>query len=197
MNQPAIRLLVIPGSSRTGSLNMKLAKLASSIAINSGSESSVVDLRALNLPIYDGDFEDQHGVPEGAKEFVRKLHNADALLFVTPEYNSFPPPLLINALDWASRVQGSGDQPGGMSSMADKPASLLSASPGALGGIKSIQALRTYLQGLLGMVVLSQQYSLGNAGVAFSEEGELTARHKARSAQKCVTEPILALFPAL
>jgi chromate reductase len=182
----AIRVLVIPGSSRTGSFNMSLAKVASTIATAHGAESSVIDLRALNLPIYDGDLEVAKGVPEGAKEFVRRLNGADALLFVTPEYNSFPPPLLVNALDWASRVQSTDNLPSGLASMANKPTSLLSASPGALGGLKSIQALRTYLQGFLAMLVLPGQYSLGNAGSAFGAEGEMKEERARGQVEKVV-----------
>ena len=169
----AVRLLIIPGSARAGSLNVSLARTASKLALNMGAEPSVIDLRALNLPIYDGHLEAKDGVPKGAGELVRRIHEADALLFVTPEYNSFPPPLLINALDWASRVQAGQGAPSGLAAMAGKPAGLLSASPGGLGGIKSIMALRTFLQGLLGMLVVPQQFSLGGAMAAFSEDGAL------------------------
>ena len=67
---------------------------------------------------------------------------AAALLFVTPEYNAFPTPLVLNAFDWMSRIQGTAEGGAGLAATGGKPAALLSASPGPLGGLRSMNLLR-------------------------------------------------------
>ena len=105
MNQAApARLLVLPGSSRTGSLNMTLARAACRMAEGHGATVRLLDLRTLALPVYDGDIEAGQGVPAQAGELVDAIVAADAVLIVTPEYNGFPTPLVINAFDWISRA---------------------------------------------------------------------------------------------
>ena len=127
-----IRLLVIPASVRTGSLNLLLAQHASAVARAAGHQVDLLDLRALALPVYDGDLEAAQGVPAGALRLQQAIAEADALLVVTPEYNGFPTPLFINAFDWLSRIQAADGHPAGLSTTADKPVALLSASPGPL-----------------------------------------------------------------
>src|SRR3954471_8919304 len=97
-------LLVLPGSSRTGSLNFTLARAAVRIAEAQGASTQLLDLRSLSLPLYDGDIEAKQGVPPGAAELIGAIVRADAVLVVTPEYNGFPTPLVINAFDWISRA---------------------------------------------------------------------------------------------
>lgn len=166
MNQP-LRVLILPGSSRTGSYNLQLARLAESLLREQGAEPLLRDLRALALPIYDGDLEASDGVPRGAHTLVSEIAAHDALLVVSPEYNAFPPPLLINAIDWASRL------PEHKAAMAGKPTALLSASPGALGGIRSLLSLRNFLALNPGLLVLPQQFALNQAAQAFTPEGTL------------------------
>ena len=90
-------LLVLPGSVRSGSLNLKLAQAARRIAESQGATVRLLDLRTLALPVYDGDLEAAQGVPAGTTELLDAIVAADAVLVVTPEYNGFPTPLVINA----------------------------------------------------------------------------------------------------
>jgi NAD(P)H-dependent FMN reductase len=166
MSQP-LRVLILPGSSRTGSFNLQLARLAESLLREQGAEPLVRDLRALALPLYDGDLEASEGVPQGAHTLVAEIAAHDALLVVSPEYNAFPPPLLINAIDWASRL------PEHKAAMGGKPTALLSASPGAFGGIRSLLSLRNFLALNPGLLVLPQQFALNQAGQAFDGQGSL------------------------
>lgn len=169
----AIRLLVIPGSVRKGSVNLQLAKAVANLGKAQGAEATVYDLRALQLPIYDGDLESASGQPAAATEFLKQVIASDALIFVTPEYNSFPTPLLINSMDWLSRVPAKDGLPSGSQALANKPTGIMSASPGAMGGIRSLTALRGYLSAFLGMLVVPQQFALGSAMGAFNEDGSL------------------------
>nr|HRK57991.1 NAD(P)H-dependent oxidoreductase [Burkholderiaceae bacterium] len=173
----ALRLLVISGSARKASLSRKLAAHAASKAQQLGIEVESCDLRALDLPLYDGDIEEQVGVPEGAYTLQEVLARNDGLLLVTPEYNGFPTPLVINAFDWLSRIgeakraRNTGQT--GVAVVAGKPAALLSASPGALGGLRSANYLRQFLQMNFQMLVLPKQYALGRAHEAFDAQGAL------------------------
>ena len=197
MNQAApTRLLVLPGSSRAGSLNMTLAQAACRIAEAQGATARVLDLRTLALPVYDGDIEARQGVPAQAGELVDAIVAADAVLVVTPEYNGFPTPLVINAFDWVSRAGASGTRPAGLKATAGKPVGLLSASPGPLGGLRSMNFLRQYLQMAFGMIVHPRQFALSRADQAFDAAGDLK-EEKAREAVSGVLQSLLQLAVAL
>ena len=174
-----LRLLILPGSARAGAFSGRLAASAASLAPASGLQPRLFDLRALALPVYDGDLEAAKGVPAGALALRAALMDSDAVLIVTPEYNGFPTPLVINAFDWLSRIPAS-EQPAGLAVTANKPVALLSSSPGALGGLRAMNALRQYLQMAFAMLVVPQQYALGRAHEAFDDQGAL---HDARTAQ--------------
>ena len=129
------RLLVIAGSSRSGSLNRTLAAFSAERARRLGMTVTLLDLRELRLPVYDGDIESDAGVPPGAHQLRDAIQAVDALVLVTPEYNGFPTPLLLNAFDWLSRVAATDTRVAGLGATANKAAGLLSASPGPAGGL--------------------------------------------------------------
>ena len=168
-----IRLLIIAGSERTGAYSRSLARVAAAAARRDGCEVTEFDLRALALPLYDGDVEHASGVPAPALQLRDAVSGHDALLLVTPEYNGFPTPLLLNAFDWMSRIPATAPGGGGLAATANKPAALLSSSPGPLGGLRSMNLLRQYLQGNFAMIVVPQQFALGRAGDAFDAAGAL------------------------
>jgi len=170
-----LRVLLIPGSARTGSWNLKLAQAAAAVLRELGAEPSVADLRALALPVYDADLEAAQGVPAGAGTLARQMADHDAFVVVSPEYNAFPTPLLINTIDWVSRL------PEGMKAMNGKPAALLSASPGALGGLRSLLVLRNFLSINPAMLVIPPQFALGNAAQAFTADGALADEKQAKT----------------
>jgi NAD(P)H-dependent FMN reductase len=141
------------------------------MARSAGATVTELDLRALQLPVYDGDIESSSGVPEGATKLLDAIVAADAVLLVTPEYNGFPTPLVINAFDWLSRIAAQGARPSGLAATANKPVGLLSASPGPLGGLRSMNFLRQYLQMAFAMIVAPQQFALSRANEAFDDQG--------------------------
>jgi chromate reductase, NAD(P)H dehydrogenase (quinone) len=163
-----MKLLLIAGSARQGALSVQLRDAARQIAEAAGATTSVLDLRALALPLYDGDLEAREGVPAGAATLRDAIREHDALVLVTPEYNGFPTPLVINAFDWLSRL------PDGLKVTADKPVALLAGSPGALGGLRAMNFLRAYLQMAFQMLVIPQQQAVGRAGEAFGTDGKLS-----------------------
>src|SRR3954463_7697197 len=101
----AVKILVIPGSIRTGSLNAKLAAAAAQEFVRAGVGVTRISLGDFPLPIYDGDLQSKSGMPKHAVNLKRMIGAHHGVLIVTPEYNSSLPPLLKNAIDWVSRVQ--------------------------------------------------------------------------------------------
>lgn len=168
-----LKILIIPGSARDGSLNRKLAGFAAHKARSSGLRVTQLDLRELNLPVYDGNLEVSSGIPAGAYQLLQAIFNSDGVLIVTPEYNGFPTPLVINAFDWLSRIAVTPQYPTGLAVTANKPVGLLSASPGPGGALRSMNFLRQYLQMAFAMIVVPQQFALSRAHEAFDETGTL------------------------
>jgi len=191
-----LRLLVIAASRRQGSLNLRLSQLAAAQARERGAEVVEFDLRALALPVYDGDLEARDGVPAGATKLLDAVLAADALLVVTPEYNGFPTPLFVNAFDWLSRLPPAPPRPAGLAATAGRPVGLLSASPGPLGALRSMNFVRQYLQMAFAMLVQPQQFALGRAGDAFDEHGALKDAKQA-AAMRGVVDALLELAGAL
>ena len=132
--------------------------------------SRLIDLRDLPLPLFDGDLEDKEGLPENAKRLKALLRAHDGLLISSPEYNSSITGVLKNAIDWASRAE-TDDEPA-LVCFRGKIAALLSASPGALGGLRGLVHLRAIL-GNIGVIVLPDQVAVSAAHEAFDESGKL------------------------
>lgn len=182
------KVLVFAGSQRANSFNKKLARLAAEAAREAGAESTFVDLRDYPMPIYDQDIEEREGLPEPAKRFKEVLRSHDGLIIVSPEHNSSISALLKNAIDWASRKADPSEP--GLACFAGKVAALMSASPGALGGLRGLVHLRSIL-GNIQVLVLPDQLAIVKANEAFDSEGELKDANQqasvARIAQKLVT----------
>ena len=181
-----VRVLVVSGSARPGSFNRRLADVAAGLAVAGGAEVTQTDLRALALPLYDAEIE-AAGVPAGALELRRLFATHDAAIIASPEYNGFPTPLLINALDWTSRVPALGDLPSGLVAMGGTVAGVVSASPGALGGLRSLLFVRQFLQLALGLLVVPEQFALGQANKAFDDSGQLIDTKQLQSVQRVVS----------
>ena len=101
----ALKILVIPGSLRSGSHNARLAAAAAYQFAQAGAEVTRISLSDFPLPIYDGDLQTKSGVPKHAVNLKRMMSAHHGVLIVTPEYNSSVPPLLKNTIDWMTRVQ--------------------------------------------------------------------------------------------
>jgi chromate reductase, NAD(P)H dehydrogenase (quinone) len=186
MDGGPFKLLLVAGSARRGALSVRLRDAARHTAEAAGAQTSVLDLRELALPLYDGDIEADQGVPAGAAALRDAIAAHDALVIITPEYNGFPTPLFINAFDWLSRVNG------GTQATTDKPVALLSSSPGALGGLRALNYARQFLQMNFAMLVVPQQQSVGQAHAAFAAEGGLVDSKTAASVAK-VVESVMRL----
>lgn len=163
------RILAFAGSARTDSFNKRLVRVAARGAEAAGVACTVLDLRDYPLPIYDGDLEAADGVPPVACTLRALFTEHQGLLIASPEYNSSISPLLKNTIDWISR---SPDGSPGLRPFEDKVAALVSASPGALGGLRGLAIVRSLL-GNIGVTVLPGQVAVGGAGSAFTDDGSL------------------------
>lgn len=191
-----LTVLAVSGSSRTGSWNRRLLDAAIVAARARGVLVEPFDLASLALPLYHGDIEKNEGVPAGARRLRDALVASDAMLLVTPEYNGFPPPLLINAFDWLSRLGPEEGKPAGLAVTANKPVGLLSASPGPNGGLRALNHTRQFLSLTLQMMPVPAQFALGRAAEAFDENGALKDE-KSRAAVDAVIDRLLRVATAL
>ena len=176
------KILVFAGSARRDSLNKKLARLAAAAVTSAGGNAVLVDLDDYPLPVYHGDLESSEGIPENARRLKTLFKARQGLLIVSPENNASISSLLKNTLDWISRQDGSES---GLAPYRGKVAALMSASPGALGGLRGLVHLRQVLQAL-GVLTLSEQFALSRAHEAFAQDGSLVeARHRESVANLC------------
>ena len=167
-------ILAFSGSSRRESLNQKLLDRAVVGAREAGAEVTQIRLLDYELPIYDGDWEAEHGVPRNAQILQELIGAHDGLLIATPEHNGGYTALLKNVLDWVSRPKE--EKPFAPSYIANKSAALVSASAGHLGGIGSQLALQFVLV-KLGVHVNPVSFALGAAQHAFDAQGCLKDPH--------------------
>jgi chromate reductase len=150
----ALKILVIPGSLRSGSLNAKLAAVAAHELAQAGAEVSRISLADFPLPIYDGDLQAKSGVPKNAVNLKRMIGAHHGVLLVTPEYNSSVPPLVKNTIDWVSRVQDPHEIRGQV--FRDRVFAIAAASGGRLGGSRALAALRLILSACQATVIPNQ-----------------------------------------
>jgi chromate reductase len=166
----AIKILVIPGSLRTGSLNAKLAAAAVDELVRADAEVTRISLGDFPLPIYDGDLEASSGVPKHAINLKRMMSAHDGVLIVTPEYNSSLPPLVKNTIDWLSRVTDGQETRGQV--FHGRAFAIAAASNGRLGGTRCLEALRLVLSAC-GALVIPRQLALSHADAAYDEMDRL------------------------
>jgi NAD(P)H-dependent FMN reductase len=169
-----VRLLCFAGSTRAGSYNKKLARLAQRIASANGVEGVFVDLADYPMPLYNGDLEAEEGPPQKAKEFKALLGEYQGVFIASPEYNSSVTPLLKNTLDWVTRVRAKGES--GLEVYRSRVFAISGASPGYYGAMRSLLHLRQILEVGIGAHVIPQQLALPRANDAFEEDGSLKDR---------------------
>lgn len=157
-----ITILGFAGSLRKGSYNKSLLKASGGLT-SGNSELETFDLEG--IPPFNQDME--NSMPEKVKEFKKKIKAADAILIVTPEHNYSVPGVLKNAIDWASR-------PYGDNSFDGKPAAIMSASPGMLGGARAQYHLRQMLVFLNMFPLNKPEIFVTFCSQKFDDKGNLT-----------------------
>jgi chromate reductase, NAD(P)H dehydrogenase (quinone) len=166
----ALKILVIPGSLRSGSLNAKLAAAAAYELVQADAEVTRISLGDFPLPIYDGDLQNKSGVPKNAINLKRMIGAHHGVLIVTPEYNSSVPPLVKNTIDWVTRVQDPHETRGQV--FRERAFAIAAASESRLGGTRALAALRLILSACHATVI-PNQLALSFAGEAYDDMGRL------------------------
>lgn len=167
MAKPSV--LAFAGTTRREAYNKKLIAVAAQAARDAGGEVTLIDLADFPMPLYDGDLEAEQGIPEHGRRLKALMREHDALLISTGEYNSSVTGVLKNAIDWASRQEG--EEPP-LAAYRGKVAGLVSASPGRLGGLRALAAVRSIL-GNINVLVIPEQQAVPGADRAFNEDGSL------------------------
>jgi chromate reductase len=157
-----MRILGVSGSVREGSFNTSLLHAAREAAPD-GVEVERWDGLG-ELPLYDGDLDD-NGAPEPVRRLREAWGSADAILFVTPEYNGSVPGGLKNAIDWASRPRVD-------AVLRNKTVAVAGASTGRFGALWAQQDLKRIL-GAAGARVVGTEIPVGRAHERFDDEGRL------------------------
>jgi len=156
-----INIIGFTGSLRLHSYN-KAALSAAKKLLPEGATLDIVDLA--EIPFFNEDVEAE-GVPQAVLDFKKKLSTADAILISTPEYNYSIPPVLKNALDWASRGN---DLP-----LSGKPLAIMSASPSIFGGSRVQYHLRQVCVRLNLLPLNQPEVFIMKADNKFDKEGNL------------------------
>lgn len=157
-----LKILGIAGSLREKSYNKSALRAAQQL-VPADMEIEVFDLKG--IPPFSED--EERNPPERVADFKKKIREADAILFVTPEYNYSIPGVLKNAIDWASR-------PYGDSAWAGKTVAVMGASMGNLGSARAQYHLRQVFVFLNVHDMKQPEVMIGNASQKFDADGNLT-----------------------
>ncbi|HEX6127314.1 MAG TPA: NAD(P)H-dependent oxidoreductase [Pyrinomonadaceae bacterium] len=158
----SIRILGVAGSLRKASYNRGVLRAATQL-VPEGASIEVFELDG--IPGFNQD--EEQNPPAKVTEFKAKIRQADAILFVTPEYNYSVPGVLKNAIDWASR-------PYGDSAWDGKPAAIMGASIGGIATARAQYHLRQMMVFLNMYPVNQPEVMIGNCSDKFDEQGNLT-----------------------
>ena len=162
---PSPKILVVPGSTRVGSHNVKLAALAVKELTLNDVEVTRISLGDYELPIYEAGIETKSGPPANALKLKQMFMAHQGVFIASPEYSASVAPMLKNALDWVSRVRERGDPT--YAAFKNRVFAIGSASPHALGGARSLMALRQILELGCGALVIPEQVTIAHAEQAF------------------------------
>jgi chromate reductase len=166
------------GSLRRGSLNSGLLRASAELA-PAGTTIAVHGIAG--IPLYDGDDEQDHGIPAIVAELKDAIASADGLIIATPEYNGSIPGVLKNAIDWLSRPADDIARVFG-----GKPVALIGASPGGFGTVLSQEAWLPVLRKLGAAPWFGKQLTVARAGALFDKDGNLTDEGTRRKLEELV-----------
>jgi chromate reductase len=162
MNMAKYQLLGLSGSLRKDATNRKLLREAARLF-----GDCTYTEADLHLPLYDGDAEKAHGIPEEVAALADQIAAADAVVISTPEYNKGPSGVLKNALDWVSRTEGN--------PWKGKPVAVMSAAAGRAGGERAQLVLRGFMVPFQPRILQGPEMHLADSSNEFDESGQLTS----------------------
>jgi chromate reductase, NAD(P)H dehydrogenase (quinone) len=164
---PSPKILILPGSTRAGSHNVKLAALAAKELTLLDVDVTRISLVDYPLPIYEADLDARTGQPANALKLKQMIMAHHGVFIASPEYSASVTPILKNAIDWVSRVRERGDPT--YAAFKGRVFAISSASPGRAGGLRSLMALRQILELGCGALVIPEQVAIQHADSAFDD----------------------------
>ena len=167
----APKILVIPGSLRAKSYNVRLAALATKELMLADADVTRISLLDYPLPIYDADTAETAGPPPNAVKLKQLMSLHQGVFIASPEYNASITPLMKNTIDWISAVREPGEAP--LAAYQNRVFALGGASPGRSGATHSLLALRQVLAVGCRALVIAEQVTVPNAEQAFDAMDEL------------------------
>ncbi len=191
---PAPRILVIPGSLRTGSHNARLAALAAKELVLADAEVTQISLQDYPLPLFDADTMVADGLPPRALQLQRMMAAHQGVFITSPEYTASVTPLVKNTIDWISRARVRGEA--NYTAFKDRVFAIGAASSGGGGGTRSLMALRHILELGCGALVIPEQISVANAADAFDDMDNLKDE-RAAAALKSLARRLVEVTRAL
>jgi len=191
---PGAKILVIPGSLRTGSHNARLAALAAKELVLADAEVTQISLQDYPLPLFDADTMAADGLPQHAVQLQRMMGAHQGVFITSPEYSASVTPLVKNTIDWMSRARVRGEP--NYTAFKDRVFAVGAASSGALGGLRSLMALRQILEFGCGALVIPEQISVANAADAFDDMDNLKDE-RAAAALKALARRLVEVARAL
>ncbi len=197
-------ILIFAGSTKATSVNRKLAACATTSARKAlkgapGATVTHIELAEFDIPMYNADLEVK-GTPPDVLKLKSILYAHDGWIVCSPEYNGGTTALLKNTIDWCSSPAVAGTLHGadvvrdwgdGGKPFKGKVVGLMAASPGAMGGLRSLGSLNALMLNLHAWVA-PEQFALGRAGQAFDADGELVEAHNAARVDAVVAQVIWA-----
>jgi len=167
----APKILVIPGSLRAKSYNVRLAALATKELMLADADATRISLLDYPLPIYDADTAETAGPPPNAVKLKQLMSVHQGVFIASPEYNASITPLIKNTIDWVSAVREGGEAP--LAAYQNRVFALGGASPGRSGATHSLLALRQVLAVGCRALVIAEQVTVPNAEQAFDDMDQL------------------------
>ena len=165
------KILVIPGSLRAKSYNVRLAALVSKELTLADADVTYISLADYPLPIYDADLLEKSGPPANAVKLKHLVTAQQGVFIASPEYNASITPLLKNTIDWISTVRDPGEAQ--LAVFQNRVFAIGGCSPGRSGAMQSCIALRQVLAVGCRAFVIGEQVNVPNAGDAFDEMDQL------------------------
>ena len=156
------KIIAFAGSNSKASINKQLATyVAGQIQ---GTEAKVLDLNDYELPLYGIDFENEHGIPKNAYEFLNEIKSTNGIVLSMAEHNGAYATVLKNLIDWMSRIENK--------LFNNVPMLLMATSPGGRGGASVLELGKSRFPYLGGNIVAD--FSLPSFGQNFSDSEGIT-----------------------
>ena len=186
-----MKTLIFAGSTRKQSYNRQLAHATARLATAAGASVTHIELADFDIPMYNADLEAE-GTPADVLRLKQLMFEHPAWIICAPEYNGSYTALLKNTIDWTSSpVKNDPVWKDGFRSFTGKVVGLLSASPGGLGGLRSLSHLTPLMMNMQCWVA-PRQFALARAFEAFTEDGSLKQETHRAGVQAVINQVLWA-----